>query len=117
MKIVLTGGGSGGHFYPIISVAQSLNEIATQERIATLDLLYISTEPYDEGLLFDNNISRLNIYLKVARPESQKNKISEIKLFSSDLAIFAKKQANSFEESIDLVCEALRKQIIKNKKK
>ena len=67
--------------------------------------------------LFDNNISRLNIYLKVARPESQKNKISEIKLFSSDLAIFAKKQANSFEESIDLVCEALRKQIIKNKKK
>ena len=67
--------------------------------------------------LFDNNISRLNIYLKVARPESHKNKISEIKLFSSDLAIFAKKQANSFEESIDLVCEALRKQIIKNKKK
>ncbi len=67
--------------------------------------------------LFDNNINRLNIYLKVARPESHKNKISEIKLFSSDLAIFAKKQANSFEESIDLVCAALRKQIIKNKKK
>ena len=28
MKILLTGGGSGGHFYPLIAVAQSINEIA-----------------------------------------------------------------------------------------
>jgi len=57
MKVVLTGGGSGGHFYPIIAVAQSLNDIATKERLAKLEMFYVSTEPYNEGLLFDNNIT------------------------------------------------------------
>lgn len=56
MKVVFTGGGSGGHFYPIIAVAQEINEIAKRERLATLEMFYISTEPYNEGLLFDNNI-------------------------------------------------------------
>lgn len=28
MKIVFTGGGSGGHFYPIIAIAESIQKIS-----------------------------------------------------------------------------------------
>jgi UDP-N-acetylglucosamine--N-acetylmuramyl-(pentapeptide) pyrophosphoryl-undecaprenol N-acetylglucosamine transferase len=57
MKIVFTGGGTGGHFYPIIAVAQKLNQILAREKIANVELFYLSTEPYNERLLFDNKIT------------------------------------------------------------
>ena len=56
MKIVFTGGGSGGHFYPIIAVAQKLNTLLEQAKIANVEFFYISTEPYNERLLFDNKL-------------------------------------------------------------
>ena len=56
MKIILTGGGSGGHFYPIIAVAQELNELAKENRILRPELFYMSTEDYNEGLLYENGI-------------------------------------------------------------
>jgi UDP-N-acetylglucosamine:LPS N-acetylglucosamine transferase len=33
MKIVLTGGGTGGHFYPLIAVAQEINKIIDDEKL------------------------------------------------------------------------------------
>lgn len=56
MKIVFTGGGTGGHFYPIIAVAQKTNQILTEEKIVGAKLYYISTEPYDRQALFENSI-------------------------------------------------------------
>ncbi len=56
MKILLTGGGSGGHFYPIIAIAGEINEIAKENRLLRPELFYMSTDPYNEGLLFENNI-------------------------------------------------------------
>ena len=55
--------------------------------------------------------------MKVDKPESFDNKIVEIKLHSPLGEYFAKKQANSFEQSTDLVSQALRKQILKHKEK
>jgi UDP-N-acetylglucosamine:LPS N-acetylglucosamine transferase len=40
MKIVLTGGGTGGHFYPLIAVAQEINKIADQEKIAHMKMYF-----------------------------------------------------------------------------
>ncbi len=57
MKIVLTGGGTGGHFYPIIAVAQKLNVLLERENIIDVELFYMSTEPYNERLLYDNKIT------------------------------------------------------------
>ena len=65
----------------------------------------------------DDNIIKTDVYLKMDKRESYNNKIVEIKLHSNLGEYFAKKQANSFEESIDLVSQALRKQILKNKQK
>jgi len=56
MKILLTGGGSGGHFYPIIAIAEQLNEISKDNRLLRPELFYMSTEPYNESLLYENNI-------------------------------------------------------------
>ncbi len=55
MKIVLTGGG-GGHFYPMIAVAESLNELSMREKIVNHELIYISDSPYDQRALDDANI-------------------------------------------------------------
>tara|TARA_B100000945_G_scaffold311060_1_gene303791 strand:+ start:582 stop:866 length:285 start_codon:yes stop_codon:yes gene_type:complete len=67
-------------------------------------------------LSIDDNIISTEVFLKLSRADSHNNKIVEIKINSSS-DFFAKKQSDSFEESIDLACQALRKQIIKNKNK
>lgn len=57
MKILFTGGGSGGHFYPLIAVAQSINNLAKEHKLVNVKLFYMAPQPYDERLLFENNIT------------------------------------------------------------
>ncbi|MFA5931840.1 MAG: UDP-N-acetylglucosamine--N-acetylmuramyl-(pentapeptide) pyrophosphoryl-undecaprenol N-acetylglucosamine transferase [Candidatus Paceibacterota bacterium] len=56
MKIVFTGGGTGGHFYPIIAVAQKVNQIIDHEHIIGAQLYYLSDSPYDKELLVENGL-------------------------------------------------------------
>ena len=63
------------------------------------------------------NIINADVYLKIDKLDSHDNKVVEIKIHSSEGDFFAKKQSNSFEESTDLASQALRKQIMKNKKR
>ncbi len=56
MKIVLTGGGTGGHFYPLIAVAQEINKKIDTDKIANTELYYFSDTPYDKEALFENRI-------------------------------------------------------------
>jgi len=56
MKIVFTGGGTGGHFYPIIAVAEKVNEIIDHENIIGAKLYYISDDPYDKEMLFEHEL-------------------------------------------------------------
>ncbi len=62
MKIVFTGGGTGGHFYPIIAVAEKINQIADSENILEPKLYYISDGPYDKEVLFENGILFEEVY-------------------------------------------------------
>ncbi len=61
MKILLTGGGTGGHFYPLIAIAEELNTIAQKEKILDLKLYYMSDTPYDKQALFNNRISFVQV--------------------------------------------------------
>jgi len=56
MKIVFTGGGTGGHFYPIIAVVQKVNQIIDQEHIIGAQLYYFSNDPYDKEILRENRL-------------------------------------------------------------
>ena len=82
MKIVFTGGGTGGHFYPIIAVAQRVNQIIDHEKILGAKLYYISDSPYDKEMLFENgllyeriNTGKLRVYF------SFKNFFDLVKIF------------------------------------
>ena len=66
---------------------------------------------------FDGIIS-IEVILKVTKPEVSNNKEAELKLsIPSKDYLFAKKQADSFEEAIDLSIEAIKRQLEKIKDK
>jgi UDP-N-acetylglucosamine--N-acetylmuramyl-(pentapeptide) pyrophosphoryl-undecaprenol N-acetylglucosamine transferase len=52
MKILFVGGGTGGHFYPLIAVAEVLT--VQEDRP---DLYYMGPNPYDAALLATHNIT------------------------------------------------------------
>ena len=56
MKIVLAGGGSGGHFYPLIAVAEALQEITKEKKLIEPELFYIGPEPFDRTALLEYEI-------------------------------------------------------------
>jgi UDP-N-acetylglucosamine--N-acetylmuramyl-(pentapeptide) pyrophosphoryl-undecaprenol N-acetylglucosamine transferase len=61
MKIVLTGGGTGGHFYPLIAIAEGIKEIVSERRLVPPRLYFFAPEPYDEQALFENDLQFVKI--------------------------------------------------------
>lgn len=52
LRIMLVGGGSGGHFYPLIALAEAVRKTAP-----AVELFYIGPEPYDREALNTYHIS------------------------------------------------------------
>lgn len=74
MKIVFTGGGTGGHFYPIIAIAEAIQDETREEHIIAPTLYYLAPNAFDEGALFENSIQYIHIPAgKVRRYFSLKN--------------------------------------------
>jgi len=63
------------------------------------------------------NIISADVYLKVTKPEAAQNKQVDIKMQVPGAEIFASKISDTFEESADLVVDALDKQLAKYKEK
>ncbi|MDB5225404.1 MAG: UDP-N-acetylglucosamine--N-acetylmuramyl-(pentapeptide) pyrophosphoryl-UDP N-acetylglucosamine [Candidatus Adlerbacteria bacterium] len=57
MKILFTGGGSGGHFYPIVAVAEAINDETRERKLLEPQLFYAAPDPYDREVLLANNIT------------------------------------------------------------
>jgi putative sigma-54 modulation protein len=67
---------------------------------------------------FFDGIITVEIILKVIKPETSNNKEVELKIsIPSKDYLFAKKQADTFEEATDLAIEAVKRQISKMKEK
>lgn len=67
---------------------------------------------------FFDGVIGAEVILKLEKDEDRENKVSEIKLsVPANEYLFAKKQAKTFEEAVDLSIDALRKQIEKYKTK
>jgi putative sigma-54 modulation protein len=67
---------------------------------------------------FFEGIINSEVTLKIDKPEAVNNKVSEIRLsMPTTDYLFAKKQADSFEEATDLAVEAIRRQLKKHKEK
>ncbi len=61
MKILFTGGGTGGHFYPIIAVAEAVRERCKERKIIPPSLYYMAPNRYNARALFDNELEFIQI--------------------------------------------------------
>ena len=59
MKILFTTGGTGGHFYPVIAIAEAVHEVVREKKYIEPQLYYAAPDPYDADLLFANDITFL----------------------------------------------------------
>lgn len=62
-------------------------------------------------------IGKAEVTLKIVKPETAKNKETNIRITVPNDELFAQKVCDTFEEGIDLCTEALLKQISKYKEK
>lgn len=56
MRILFTGGGTGGHFFPLIAVIRELKQIAEEERIADLSLFYMGPQRLGKEVLREERV-------------------------------------------------------------
>lgn len=66
---------------------------------------------------FHDKIIGGEVFLRLGNSKDDLNKVAEIKLTLPGKELFAKKQSKSFEESMDVAIEALRRQLRKHKTK
>lgn len=62
MTIAFTGGGTGGHFYPIIAIAEAMKDLVREEHLIEPRLYYLAPTAFDEKALFDNGI----VFIKIS---------------------------------------------------
>lgn len=66
---------------------------------------------------FSEEIRKVEVSLKVVKPETSLNKEASIKVAASNGELFAEKVCDTFEEAVDTCVEALLRQLSKHKEK
>lgn len=61
MKILFSGGGTGGHFYPIIAITEAIRDKIKEKKIISPELFFMSPSKYNPRALFDNDIEFVKI--------------------------------------------------------
>lgn len=83
MTIAFTGGGSGGHFYPIIAIAEAMRDLVREEHLVEPSLYYLAPDPFDEKALFENGL----VYVRV--PAGKMRRYFSIRNFTDLFVTFA----------------------------
>ncbi len=66
---------------------------------------------------FSEDINKVEVLLKVVKPEAALNKEVSIKVSAASGEMFAEKVCDTFEEAVDSCVEALQRQLSKYKEK
>lgn len=82
MTIAFTGGGTGGHFYPIIAIVEALDDIVRERRLVAPKLYYLAPSSFDQKALFENGITY------VAIPAGKMRRYSSLRNATDSLATF-----------------------------
>lgn len=64
---------------------------------------------------FEDKIGKVEVSLKLVKPETSKNKEASIKLVLPGRELFAQEICDTFEEAIDKTVESLTRQLAKHK--
>jgi UDP-N-acetylglucosamine--N-acetylmuramyl-(pentapeptide) pyrophosphoryl-undecaprenol N-acetylglucosamine transferase len=57
MKILFTGGGTGGHFYPIIAISEAIHDVVRERKLIEPQLYFAAPDPYDREMLLAVNVT------------------------------------------------------------
>ncbi len=90
---------------------QSIHFDASEQLQAFIQKKVVKLEKYYD------DIKKVEVSLKVVKPETAENKEAGIKVMIPNGEFYASKICNTFEESVDLSVEALEKQLVKHKEK
>lgn len=66
---------------------------------------------------FESEIGKVEVSLKVVKPESVNNKQADIRAYVPGCTLFATETCDTFEEAVAKTCEILSRQIEKHKNK
>lgn len=61
MRILFTGGGTGGHFFPIVAVAREFKRIAEEEQILDVELYYMGPDDFGQEIIAAEEIFFLKV--------------------------------------------------------
>ena len=79
MKIVFVGGGTGGHFYPLIAVAEEIERYAVENQLLQPKKYYLGPTRYDEKALYNAGIRF--VFCPAGKMRRTKDALSRIKNF------------------------------------
>ncbi len=80
-------------------------------------LIDFVTQKINKLSQYSDDIVSAEVFLRLDKDQEKENKLTEVKLEYPGGPLFAKKQSRSFEEATDLVADALKKQITRQKEK
>ncbi len=91
---------------------QAVHFDASQNLVTFIEKKVSKLDQYFDGVM------TAEVTLKVVKPETFKNKEANIKIkVPNNEPLFTEKVADSFEEAVDVCCDALAKQLVKFKEK
>lgn len=61
MTIAFTGGGTGGHFYPLIAIAEAITQLAAEKHIVEPKFYYFAPDPFDQQALYEHRMVFIRI--------------------------------------------------------
>lgn len=90
MKILFAGGGgTGGHFYPIIAISRALRDIAEREHIIAMNMFFAADNAFDSNILSEEGVHFIKISSgKMPRYASLSLLISPFKIFFGIMVAF-----------------------------